>query len=81
MNFAKITIVSGFALLALAGCKQENNYPAAEETGTTAVVPVTAATVGVPVPEPTETNTVVVPVPGPTVAETVEPTTSASPAQ
>jgi hypothetical protein len=74
----------GFALLATAGCKQETNYPAAEQTSTT-VVPVPGPTstqvVGVPVPGPTSTEVVGVPVPGPTVTvtETAAPKASPSP--
>ena len=52
------------SLLALAGCKQETNYPAAD----TAViaVPAESSTTVVPVPGPTSTEVVAVPVPGPT---------------
>ena len=54
----------GCSLLALAGCKQETNYPAAD----TAViaVPAESSTTMVPVPGPTSTTVVAVPVPGPT---------------
>lgn len=71
-------------LLLTAGCKQESNYPVAEETSTT-LVPVPGPTetqvVGVPVPGPTETQTtiVAVPVPGPTVTETAAAKASPSP--
>ncbi len=65
----------GCALLAVAGCKQETTYPAAEAT-TTTVMPVPGPTstevVGVPVPGPTSTQVIAVPVPGPTVTETAE---------
>ena len=78
-----VTIAAlGCSLLAIAGCKQETNYPAAE---TTAVVPVPAPTttqvVAVPVPGPTATSTQVVgvPVPGPTVTTTASPKASPSP--
>ena len=65
------TAIGGFALLALAGCKQETNYPVTEST-TTAIVPVPGPTSIVAVPVPGPTQTVVVPVPGPTVTETVK---------
>ncbi|MGH6787026.1 MAG: hypothetical protein ACREBO_09360 [Novosphingobium sp.] len=74
--------IGGLAALALAGCKQENNYPedgATVESTTTAVVPVpgpaSTATVAVPVPG----DTVVVPVPGPTVTQTAEPKATPTP--
>jgi len=72
-NILKSTIVGGLAVLALAGCKQENNYPATQvttEAADTVVVPVPGETVGVPVPGPT----VAVPVPGPTSTVTATPT-------
>ena len=76
---ATITVL-GCSLLALAGCKQETNYPAGEAT-TTAVMPVPGPTstevVAVPVPGPTSTEVVVVP--GPTVTETAEPKATPSP--
>ena len=73
------------SLLALAGCKQETNYPVAEtaviaapaDMSTTTIVPVPGPTstqvVGVPVPGPTSTTVVQVPVPGPTVTTTATP--------
>lgn len=68
------------SLLATAGCKEENNYPAVEAT-TTTLVPVPGPTstevVAVPVPGPTSTQVVVVP--GPTVTETAAPKASPSP--
>ena len=72
------------SLLALAGCKQETNYPVTDtaviavpaEISTT-VVPVPGPTqttvVAVPVPGPTSTTVVQVPVPGPTVTTTATP--------
>lgn len=68
-------LTGGFALLALAGCKQENNYPATEattEATTTTIVPVPGPTSTVAVPVPGPTSTMVVPVPGPTVTATPE---------
>ncbi len=77
MRYTATIAALGFSLLALAGCKQETNIPAAEET-TTAVVPVPGPTstevVAVPVPGATTTNTEVVVVPGPTVTETATAT-------
>lgn len=82
MRYTATIAALGCSLLALAGCKQETNYPAAEET-TTAVVPVPGPTstevVAVPVPGPTSTNTEVVVVPGPTVTETAAPKATPSP--
>ena len=72
----------GCSLLALAGCKQETNYPAADTAviavpaeSTTTMVPVPGPTtvVAVPVPGPTSTTVVQVPVPGPTVTTTATP--------
>ena len=74
----------GCSLLALAGCKQETNYPAADTAviavpaeSSTTMIPVpgpTATTVvAVPVPGPTSTTVVQVPVPGPTVTATATP--------
>ena len=63
--------LGGFALLALAGCKQETTYPEATAT-TTVIVPVPGPTSVVAVPVPGPTQTVVVPVPGPTVTETAK---------
>lgn len=74
-NISKFSVIGCLTVLALAGCKQENNYPTTEattEATTTAVVPV-----AVPVPGPT--STVVVPVPGPTVTATPTPETTATP--
>ena len=72
--------ILGCSLLALAGCKQETNYPAAEPTATVVLPTATeTAVVGVPVPGPTSTAVVGIPVPGPTVTETVAPITSPSP--
>ena len=80
MRTTAIIAVLGCSLIALAGCKQETNYPAAETT-TTAVVPVPGPTstevVGVPVPGPTSTQVVVVP--GATVTETAAPKPTPSP--
>jgi len=57
-SFIKIAAIGGLAALALAGCKQENNYPATETTAaSTTVVPVPGPTIGVPVPGPTQTVT------------------------
>ena len=74
----------GCTLIALAGCKQETNYPAAQATTTTVLaLPGPTATetavVGVPVPGPTSTSVVVVPVPGPTVTEAARPAPVTSP--
>ncbi len=69
---SKVSILSGFAVLALAGCKQENNYPAVV-TSTEAIV-----TEVVPVPGPTSTTTIVVPVPGPTSTVTATPSADAA---
>ena len=66
--------VLGCSLLALAGCKQETNYPAADTATTVIAVPAESATTIVPVPGPTNTQVVGVPVPGPTVTETAKPT-------
>ena len=80
-----VTIAAlGCSLLALAGCKQETNYPAADTAvvaipveSTSTMVPVPGPTsttvVGVPVPGPTSTTVVQVPVPGPTVTTTATP--------
>lgn len=70
-----VTIAAlGCALIALAGCKQETNYPAAETTAVVAVpAESTTTVVPVPVPGPTSTSVVAVPVPGPTVTETAAP--------
>lgn len=80
-----VTIAAlGCSLLALAGCKQETNYPAADTAviavpaeSTTTMVPVPGPTsttvVAVPVPGPTSTTVVQVPVPGPTVTTTASP--------
>ena len=59
-NHIKLAIIGGVAVLALSGCKQENNYPATavtSEASTTMVVPGPTETVGVPVPGPTATVT------------------------
>ena len=74
----------GCSLLALAGCKQETNYPAADTAviavpveGSSTMVPVPGPTstevVAVPVPGPTSTTVIQVPVPGPTVTATATP--------
>jgi len=63
-SILKSSIVGGLAVLALAACKQENNYP------TTQVTTQAADTTVVPVPGPT----VAVPVPGPTATVTASPT-------
>lgn len=73
MRCTKIALIGSLAFVALAGCKQDNNYTAVEattEATTTALVPVPGPTssVAVPVPGPT----MVVPVPGPTVTATPE---------
>lgn len=60
-SFIKIMTVGGLTALALAGCKQENNYPV---TATT-----TESTTVVPVPGPTETMLV----PGATATVTATP--------
>ena len=79
-NSIKLIVIGGFAGLALAGCKQETNYPAAEATATEVVaVPVPGPTSTVAVPVPGERSTVVVPVPGPTVTETAQPKATATP--
>ena len=75
----------GCSLLALAGCKQETNYPAVDtavvavpaESSTTMVPvpgPTSTTVVAVPVPGATSTTVVQVPVPGPTVTTTATPT-------
>ncbi len=56
----------GCSLLALAGCKQETNYPVADTATTVIAAPAEIATTVVPVPGPTSTTVVAVPVPGPT---------------
>lgn len=68
-------MIGAVALLALAGCKQENNYPATvatTEATTTAIVPIPGPTSTVAVPVPGPTTTMTVPVPGPTVTATPE---------
>lgn len=76
-NSIKMIVIGGFAGLALAGCKQETNVPAAEATATEVVaVPGESTTTVVPVPGATSTETVVVPVPGATVTETATPAPS-----
>lgn len=77
-NSIKLIVIGGFAGLALAGCKQETNYPAADATATE-IVPVPGPTSTVAVPVPGDTTTVVVPVPGPTVTETAEPKATPAP--
>ena len=75
-----VTIAAlGCSLLALAGCKQETTYPAADTATTVIAVPTESSTTIVPVPGPTNTQVVGVPVPGPTVTETAMPTATASP--
>ena len=75
-----VTIAAlGCSLLALAGCKQETTYPAADTATTVIAVPAESSTTIVPVPGPTNTQVVGVPVPGPTVTETAMPTATASP--
>ena len=70
----------GCTMLALAGCKQETNYPAADTATTVVAVPAESSTTTiVPVPGPTSTAVVGVPVPGPTVTETAKPTPTATP--
>ena len=72
-----VTIAAlGCSLLALAGCKQETNYPAADTATTVIAVPAESSTTIVPVPGPTSTTntTTVVPVPGPTATVTATPT-------
>lgn len=66
----------GCSLLALAGCKQDNNYSAADTATEVIAVPGANSTAvfGVPVPGSTSTAVVGVPVPGPTVTETATPT-------
>ncbi|MBW8784228.1 MAG: hypothetical protein JF593_06270 [Novosphingobium sp.] len=71
----KLAIAGGLALLALAGCKQENNYPASSET--TEAVPTTSSTTIV-TPGPTSTSTVAVPVPGATETVTSSPSPAAT---
>lgn len=66
-SIIKIMAVGSLAALALAGCKQENNYPSTETT--------TASTTVVPGP------TVAVPVPGPTETVTAAPSPAETPAQ
>ena len=66
----KFTVWGGFAALALAGCKQENNYPVTEATTDAAVTEI------VPVPGPT--TIVAVPVPGPTSTVTATATSAPS---
>ncbi len=66
----KFAIIGGVAVLALAGCKQENNYPATAVTS--------EATTTLVVPGPTET--VAVPVPGATATVTATPSGTATPA-
>lgn len=68
-SFIKIMAVGSFAALALAGCKQENNYPSTDTT--------TASTTVVPVPGPT----VAMPVPGATATVTATPGPAETPAQ
>ena len=70
--------VLGCSLLALAGCKQENTYPAAD-TAVIAVPAESSTTTIVPVPGPTSTAVVGVPVPGPTVTETASPKPTSTP--
>jgi hypothetical protein len=82
MRTTAMIAILGCSLLGLAGCKQETNYPAAEQTDTILLPvpgPTSTEVVGVPVPGPTSTETTVVtvPVPGPTVTETAEPTPDA----
>ena len=73
-----ITIAAlGCSLLAIAACKQENNYPAAD-TAVVAIPAESSTTTVVPVPGPTSTAVVAVPVPGPTVTETATPTPTAT---
>jgi hypothetical protein len=69
-DIIKTSIIGGVAVLALAGCKQENNYPATSVT--------TEATTTMVVPGPTET--MVVPVPGATATVTATPSDTATPA-
>ena len=69
----------GCSLLALAGCKQETTYPAADTATTVIAVPAESSTTIVPVPGPTNTQVVAVPVPGPTVTETAKPAPSPAP--
>jgi hypothetical protein len=64
----------GCSLLALAGCKQETNYPAADTATTVVAVPAESSTTVIPVPGPTSTTVVAVPVPGPTVTTTATAT-------
>jgi hypothetical protein len=68
-DISKFTVLGALGILALAGCKQETNYPV-EVTSTEAITTV------VPVSGPT--NTVIVPVPGPTstVTATAQPVPS-----
>ena len=70
-SIAKSMIIGGLAVLALSGCKQENNYPATSVT--------TEATTAIVVPGPTSTVGVAVPVPGPTVTETASSTATTTP--
>ena len=73
-----ITIAAlGCSLLAIAACKQENNYPAAD-TAVVAIPAESSTTTVVPVPGPTSTAVVAVPVPGPTVTTTATPTPTAT---
>ena len=75
-----VTIAAlGCSLLALAGCKQETNYPAADTATTVIAVPAESSTTIVPVPGPTNTQVVGVPVPGPTVTETASPKPTSTP--
>ena len=72
--------VLGCSLLALAGCKQENNYPATDVATAVVEVPAESSTTTiVPVPGPTSTAVVGVPVPGPTVTETASPKPTSTP--
>ena len=83
MRTAATIAILGCSLLAIAGCKQETNYPAAD----TAVIalPAESSTTVMPVPGPTSTTVVAVPVPGPTSTTIVQvpvpgPTVTATPA-
>ena len=74
-----VTIAAlGCSLLALAGCKQETNYPAVD-TAVVAVPAESSTTTLVPVPGPTSTAVVGVPVPGPTVTTTATATATPTP--
>ena len=71
--------ILGCSLLALAGCKEENNYPAAETATVVAMPAESSTTTIVAVPGPTSTAVVGVPVPGPTVTETASPKPTSTP--